>query len=73
MFRIKYKNKKYQIHSSNFGAFEGNLVQITEKAIEMGIEQEELVFAYNAMRNNKDDVANFGVNGRFLFSKKEMV
>lgn len=72
MFRIKYipETKKYQIHSRNFGAFEGTLTDITWKAIEMGIEQEELTYAYKVMSENKDTVAEFGINGSFLYSHK---
>jgi len=72
MFRIKYiaEKRKYQIHSSRFGAFEGTLTQITDKALEMGITVEELAFAYETMNTNKDTIAEFGINGCFLFSKK---
>lgn len=72
MYRIKYveEKRKYEIHSSHFGAYEGNLTQVTEKAIEMGIEQDELTYAYETMNKNRDTVAEFGINGSFLYSHK---
>ena len=72
MFRIKYviEKRKYEIHSSQFGAFEGTLVQVTEKALEMGISQDELTEAYEIMNDNRDTVAEFGINGSFMYSHK---
>lgn len=72
MFKIKYiqERKSYQINSSQFGIFEGNLEDITFKALGIGITNEELTFAYETMNKNKDTIAEFGVNGCFLFSKK---
>ena len=72
MYRIKYIPEKqvYQIHSSQFGAYEGSLTLITEKAIEMGISQEELTIAYKVMSENKDIVAEFGINACFIYSHK---
>ena len=72
MYRIKYiqDTRKYQIHSSRSGAFEGTLTQVTEKAIEIGMSQDELVFAYQVMSENKDTIAEFGLNGCFLYSHK---
>lgn len=73
MYRIKFVPEKlvYQIHSSNYGAFEGDLVSITKKAIEMGLDQDELTTAYETMNENKDTVAEFGINGTFMYSHKK--
>ena len=68
--RDKLPLQVYQIHTKNSEVFEGSLAKITEKAIEMGIYSEELTFAYETMAKNKDIVAEFGINGCFLFSKK---
>lgn len=72
MFRIKYipETQKYQIHSKYHGAFEGTLTQITYKALEMGVINRELTLAYEVMDKNQDTIAEFGINGCFLFSKK---
>lgn len=74
MFRIKYLPKKaiYQLHSSRYGAFEGDLVSISKKAIEMGLSQDELTVAYEVMVKNKDLVAEFGINGSFMYSHNEL-
>lgn len=70
MYRIKYllDKKIYQIHSSKQGAFEGNLTDITYKALEMGLSNQELTLAFNTMSKEKHIVAEFGINGRFMYS-----
>jgi len=47
----------------------GTLKEITEVALDRGIEDSELTFAYKNMAKNKHTVANFGLSGKFLFSK----
>lgn len=72
MYRIKFIPEKflYQIHSRRDGAFEGDLKSITIKAIQMGLDQSELDQAYRTMNKNKDTVAEFGINGTFMYSHK---
>jgi len=70
MYRIKFLPAKqvYQIHSKRDGAWEGDLMSISKKAVEMGLDQEELTKAYETMIRTKDLVAEFGINGTFMYS-----
>lgn len=73
MFKIKLNktNKKYRFEKG-FGVFmEGSLTQVTEFAIMQGLDQEELTKAYNNMSENLHTTAEFGMNGKFMFSHKE--
>jgi len=71
MYRLKFipEKKVYQIHSSEYGAYEGSLTQVTEKALEMGVQGKEITLAYEIMDKNKHTKAEFGLNGCFLYSK----
>ena len=74
MYRIKYlpTEMKYQLHSRRDGAFEGDLTSISKKAIEMGLSQDELTIAYTVMNENKHLVAEFGINGSFMYSHNKL-
>lgn len=71
MYRLKILNNGlYQIHSRDMGAFEGTPNIIKQKAIEIGIQPEELNYAENLMKTLGDDIAEFGYYGTFLFTDK---
>ena len=68
-YRLKQVDRGvFQIHRSRGPAFEGPKVKIFRKAIEMGISRKELKIALKTMKDNGHEVAEFGVNGFFLFS-----
>lgn len=72
MFRLRdLKNGLFQIHKKNGQAFEGTPRSIFSVAIKMGIEEKELAYAVNQLQASNHDYADFGVNGRFLFTKKD--
>lgn len=74
MFQIKFQKqtKNYRFEKEGGAvAMEGNLMQVTEFALEQGISSEQLTLAYEVMRKNEDTVAEFGVNGFFLYSHKK--
>jgi len=75
MYRIKYIPQRmvYQIHSRKYGAFEGNLKDITKRAMIIGLDQSELTLAYEVMNKNKHTVAEFGINGTFMYSHNKGV
>jgi hypothetical protein len=62
----------YEIHSKKRGSFEGDLVSISRKAIEMGLSQEQISIAYQVMAEKKDLVAEFGISGKFMYSHSEI-
>ena len=74
MYRIKFvlNTFNYELHSSEKGAFEGDLNSITNKAIEIGMRPDELTVAYQTMAKNKHTVAEFGMNGTFMYSHKKV-
>jgi len=65
----KYSFEKRVNNEKNAFSVHGNLEQVTESAINFGIDQEELLSAYVSMRENCHTEADFGINGKFIFSK----
>lgn len=72
MYKIKFLPSKmmYQLLAAKGNSYEGTLYSITKKAMELGIEQSELIMAYETMAKNEDTVADFGINGTFMYSTK---
>lgn len=72
MYRLRYVPEKneYQIHSKGFGAFAGPGRIIMRKAMEMGIGPHELSIALSEMDKYSHNVAEFGIFGGFLYTKK---
>jgi len=74
MYRIRYNSiaKKYEFDrrlGNNYTTvLKGSLEKISEYAINF-INEKELTFAYKTMNKNKHTIAEFGVLGKFLFSK----
>lgn len=70
MHTLKYllKEKKYQLNSFGHGLYEGNLIDVTKRAMDLGINQTELTKAYTVMAEQKNTVAEFGMMNTFMFS-----
>ena len=73
MYKIKYLPGKNicQLHTTNYGAWEGSLEIVVNKVIEIGMRQEELSMAIEEMFNNQHNIAEFGVNGYFILTKEK--
>lgn len=72
MYRLRdLKNGLFQIHSQRHRqAFEGTPRSIFATAVKMGVDQRELVTAVNELQKSGHDYADFGIQGRFLFTRK---
>lgn len=71
MFRLKKISETvYQIHSKYKGAFEGSLNSIVKKAVEMGVDVDEVETALVEMMKNDHKVAEFGMFGSFMWSSE---
>lgn len=71
MFRIRdLKNGLYQVHKKNGPAFEGTPNLLFKKAVEMGIQEKELVFAVLRLSNEGHDYADFDGTGRLKYLKR---
>lgn len=65
MFRIRdLKNGFYQVHKKNGPAFEGTPNILFKKAVELGIQEKELVYAVLRLGNENNDYADFDNDGR---------
>jgi len=73
MYRLKFKpeTESFEIHSSKYGAFSGPFLKIYRKAVEMGVEPLEIKYALEEFAKNDHNVAEFGIWGKFIFSKSE--
>jgi hypothetical protein len=72
-FRLRHIPEKnlYQIHSGQFGAFEGPLRLIWQKMHwEFEIPNGEIRFALSEMAEKGHNVANFGIFGTFMYTDK---
>lgn len=70
-FRLKMVDYDvFQIHSPK-GAFEGRRDAIFMKAESLGIKPEDLPVAVDEMMKKGHNVAEFGIGGGFMFTKKE--
>jgi len=72
--RLRYVPKRdvFQVHTENYGAFEGSLKEIWQKMHwDLEIENKEIRYALAEMERNKHNVAEFGIFGSFLFTKKD--
>jgi len=71
MYRIRFNsiNKNYEFDKNGETLFKGNLNDVTDFALEEGLDVDDLELAYKTTTNNKHTVAEFGINGYFLFSK----
>jgi hypothetical protein len=59
-----------QIHSPS-GAFEGTRERIMVKAVNLGVDKDDLLFALEELADTGDDYAEFGIFGKFLFTKRD--
>lgn len=72
MFRLKYDKVRdeYQIHSRT-SAFTGPMHLICAKAVELGVEPKEIIVALDQLDKYQHNVAEFGVLGSFIMTKKD--
>lgn len=71
MFRIRdLKNGFYQVHKKDGQAFEGTPNLLFKKAIELGIQEKELIKAVNKLEETGHDFADFGIYGTLSFIGK---
>lgn len=71
MYKIKFQpvSKNYRFEKNNNAvSLEGSLVQVTRFAMEQGLDQKQLTLAYEVMADNIHTVAEFGINGNFMYS-----
>lgn len=74
MYRVRYNSiaKRYEFdeHMQNtwVTVMKGTLTQVTKYAMHF-IDKDELTFAYEQMNKNKHTVAEFGIFGKFIFSR----
>ena len=72
MFRLRdLKNGFFQIHKQGGPAFEGTPRLLFDKAVMLGIKPQELAYAVQELQKKDDDYAEFGINGTFIFTKKD--
>lgn len=71
MYRLRdLKNGLYQIHSSRHRpAYEGTPKSVFALAVQIGVQQDDLVYAVNFLNKNGHDYADFDDSGRFLNTK----
>lgn len=71
MYRLRdQKNGLWQIHSKVYGAFEGPANQIFPQAQKMGVHPYDLKLAINQLVTLNHDYADFGVQGRLIYTAK---
>lgn len=64
--------KKWQIHSSKYGAFEGDLLQIWQTMVfHYEMPNGDIRHAIKEMKEKSHNVAYFGVLGGFLFTSRK--
>lgn len=72
MYRIRdLKNGKFQIHSFDGKAFEGNLKAILKKCDDFRLTYSEVEDALVDLRIKNHDIAEFGINGTYMFTYKD--
>ena len=71
MYKIRFNGikKNYEFDKNNKTIAKGSLTKITDFAIEEGLDIDGLEIAYKTMNKNKHTIAEFGINGYFIFSK----
>lgn len=71
MYRLRdLKNGFYQIHCKNGKAFEGTPKSLFDKALEMGVYQQDLLIAVQTMMKLSHDFADFNEQGRLKYTRK---
>ena len=72
-YRLKdLGNGLFQIHSKNYGAFEGTPGTICKKVVSMGVKETELSRAVNRMSRDSSTMADFDANGNLLVTWKRV-
>lgn len=72
LFRLKMVDYDvFQIHSPK-GAFEGHKDVIFAKAESLGVQPQDLPLAVDEMMRKGHNVAEFGIGGGFIFTKKDV-
>ena len=71
MYKIRLNSidKDYEFDKEERTLFKGNLNDITNFALEEGLDADDLELAYKIMSENKHTIAEFGVKGYFIFSR----
>ena len=71
MYRIRFNSikKNYEFDKNNVTVDKGSLLEIVWTALEEGVQSEGLEHALVHMAENEHTVAEFGIDGCFLFSK----
>lgn len=74
MIQIEFltNTKEYSFKSYTGHEMVGDIMQITDFALQYGIDQKQLELAYLTMSSNFDTLANFNAMGEFQFSEKTM-
>lgn len=69
MFKLyKLNDDKYLIYKANGSDFEGNQTEIIKHLLINNVAENEISYGLEALIH--DDVADYGVNKMFIFSKK---
>jgi hypothetical protein len=74
MYQIKMNRKLGKLEFKKYTEqyrMQGSVDEITARALEEGIDETELARAFNYLVENTDDIAEFGINGTLIFTKKE--
>ena len=73
MFRLKYLPdcNEFEVHSNKQGAYRGDLKSIIKKSIDIGIDSDDLEIALIEMENNRHPIAEFGILGKFLYTRNK--
>ena len=67
VFRLRdLKNGLYQIHKKNGPAFEGTPKSIFEKAVQLGVNVDDLTYSVNVMKTQHAHYADFDPSGRCI-------
>lgn len=59
----------YQIHVAAGPAYEGSKMDIIRMATALGLEIDELEIAVGEMRKLGHDIAEFGIGGKFMYTR----
>ena len=71
MYWIKFnkKNKNYSLEINEKEITSGNLMKVSEEALERGVKTDQLLLALDNMRTAGHYNTHFGFNGYFILSK----
>lgn len=71
MFKVfRIKDGGYILQTDNHSVYVGSLTKLIVIMSDIGVDFDEIEYGLSELEVNQDDVAHYGINKQFIFSRK---